>query len=37
MFEQKSLEDDAIDITDMSEVGRPSLLMERHFETALKR
>ena len=33
MFEQKSLEDDAIDITNMFEVGGPSLVMERHFKT----
>ena len=37
MFEQKSLEDDVIDMTDIFEVGRPSLVMGRHFETALKR
>ena len=34
MFEQKSLEDDAIDITDMFEVGGPSLVMGRRFQTA---
>ena len=32
-FEQKSLEDDAIDITNMFEVGGPSLVMGRHFKT----
>ena len=30
----QSLEDDAIDITDMFEVGGPSLLMGRRFQTA---
>ena len=34
MFEHKSLEDDAIDITNMFEVGLPSLVTGRHFKTA---
>ena len=34
MFEQKSLEDDTIDITHMFEVGGPILVMGRRFQTA---
>ena len=34
IFEQKSLDDDAIDITDMFESGDPSLVMARRFRTA---
>ena len=33
MFEQKSSEDDAIDINNMFEVGGPSLVMGRYFKT----
>ena len=33
MFDQKSLEDDAIDINNMFEVGGPSSVMGRHFKT----
>ena len=34
IFEQKSLNDDAIDITDMCESGGPSLVMARQFQIA---
>ena len=34
IFEQKSLDDDAIDITDMFESGGPSLVMARRLRTA---
>ena len=34
MFEQKSLDDDAIDITGMFESGGSSLVMARRFRTA---
>ena len=34
IFEQKSLDDDAIDITDMFESGGPSLVMAGRFRTA---
>ena len=34
IFEQKSLDDDVIDITDMFVSGGPSLVMARRFRTA---
>ena len=34
MFEQKSLEDDAIGITHMFEIGGPILVIGRCFQTA---